>query len=199
MNSRQRRRTKRQRRVSILKRLAPASRVVKRYLRKHLLALLGILIPILAAFVIYYLSYAEPDIRVAARFEVIKTLDEKPSLNGDITSYFVMRMRFKNLSVKPGYVDKIELVPLLLNQRPITVIEIPKIMIHWREERDVDFKVAFTSNPRQYIQMYGDGAHTMTHEFKIYDNTGQSITRSIYGNEVPMTFGVQFSEKGYPN
>ncbi len=174
MSKKKRQQNREQKKREELKRWLPDWKRVKTFLGTHWLGLLGILVPLIAAFVIYYFTVAEPDIRVT---EWVKVEETDNRLNDGISeTYCKVILRFKNFSSKAGYVDRVEFNPASLSPSiSVKVLDVDKVRIGWREERDILMRFILTKDIRSIAHEEPDGPMTVNLTIKAYDNTGKLI------------------------
>jgi hypothetical protein len=166
------------------------------FITKHLIALISILTSISISFVIYYLSYSEPDIRgihgVAPIFESCDTTTDEVE---NSVVYCIVRFRFKNFSIKNGYIDKVELVPRSI-QVPlkIEIKHIEKEVLNWREEKEVRLHFSYIVTPYISDLMTTTGKKILLDVIP-YDNTGKLIKLDDEGAPLEITYTVGLQEE----
>jgi len=172
MNKKQTRKERQRRKRNGVTFGGPVQRIVRSatsFSRKHWLAISGIIIPIIASFLIYHLSYLEPDIRFINPHDFAQVdrrlKDNKFDVSYQDVSYQKGTFQFKNLSTKAGYVDKVEFVPssLALNTE-VRVLEIERVRIGWGEEKDIEIKWMATSDVVADTSDYIEGRRSPTKE-----------------------------------
>lgn len=184
---------------SLLQRAVP--RRIRTYLRKNLLALLPVVIGV-PSLVIYYLGYIEPDIRYVSSLpsEALTILERKVDANANFVYYFRMKPKFKNLSIKKGFIDKAELVPLSIATLPETrITSINKAPIGWREEKVVEimFIMTLPTDAINNINKTKDVSADIV--LAAFDNTGKKIDRFPDGKfariQFKLTDSIRFDLK----
>ena len=164
---------------------------VMRFLTNNLIAVIAILVTIIVSFTTYYLSYSEPDIHgihdATPKIESYEgTIDEM----GNKVGYCRVKVRFKNLSIKNGYIDKVELIPKSIDVRPKVEIKyIEKEVLHWGEEKEIELHFVLTITPYMYNLMFATGKGLVL-DIIPYDNTGKLIKDDDMGYPLNLTFHV---------
>src|SRR5258706_4463688 len=82
----------------------------KKFIMGNLVTLIGIALTVLVSFTIYYLAYAQPELRIIG-LKYGRQFDKTVKENGDFTYYNSMLFTVKNFSFKRGYVSRIEFIP----------------------------------------------------------------------------------------
>lgn len=184
-NSKQRRTQRRKRRVQPSKWINRLKNA-KKFLKKNAIALSSIIVTIITGFVIYYLSYAEPDIRIVSS-EQLTTVEQKVDENRNIRMLLRSRDTYTNLSVKRGFIDKVEYTPTSLDQIPvIQVLSINKEVIGWHEEKVIEITFAMTVPMNEFITATKNGRKEIRLEQRAYDNTGKLLNRYVNGETHPI-------------
>jgi hypothetical protein len=158
---------------------------IKEFISKHFVALLSIVMSMCTSFAIYYLAYSEPDIRsVASPDGAFKTSISSPieDKGGDCFYYTTAILKFKNLSLKSGYIDKVTFVPINENMIPeFKLIDVSRSKLGWGEEREIEVKYSAALSPDVCTQM-DERNEALVFELRFYDNTGKLIDKDSDGN-----------------
>jgi hypothetical protein len=177
LNKKQRRQQRQARRARsfVFSACIRAGKSAKQFLKKNWIAVLGIIVPVVSGFVIYYLTVQEPDIRFA-RAESI-TIRDKELKDNRVVTYVTGEFRFKNLSSKAGYVAAVDFIPTSLTSNWIVnVLDIEKVSFGWREEKTIRIQWTFSAELTGLRQEYYFGTgDDVTLDAKFYDNTGKQI------------------------
>lgn len=149
------------------------------YVRKNHLSLLGLLITSLVAIGIAYWTITGPDLRIFSKQpKSSKILEYKIDEQGNYVYHLSCRIKFKNLSIKSGFVEKVEIAPLTISTIPESkIISIEKTPIGWREEKEVEIRYLIII-PHTVIE-------NLTHSQKVslevllnmFDNEGKLINK----------------------
>ncbi len=92
-----------------------------------------------------YLVNLEPNLKYSSFTFKNKIVGRKIDSKNNLVYHFSITPRFKNVSYKTGYVDKVEFVPVSINTIPdVKVISIRKTPISWRSEEDVEIQFIVT-------------------------------------------------------
>lgn len=184
-NSRQRRKRNRRRRAQGSKWIDGLS-TVKKFLRQNALALSSIIVTVITGFVIYYLSYAKPDIRVVSSEQLV-TVEQKVDEDKNIRMLIRSTDTYTNFSIKEGFIDRVEYTPTSLDQIPaIQVLSIDKQGIGWHDKRAIEITFAITIPMKEFIRATKDGRKEIRLEQRAYDNNGRLLNRYVNGDTHPI-------------
>lgn len=167
---------------------------LRAYFKRHSLPLISLAVTIIASFVIFYFSYAEPDLRtvVGKGASAVEIFDQKLEENDDIIFYCRYKHPFKNFSFRSGYVDKVEFNPKGLSFAPeITLRAVDKVSIGWREEAEIEVLFLMTVRAADYYRLEEVKGIPVTVRF--YDNRGNLIRNTDEGTpiEVQITLDLK--------
>jgi hypothetical protein len=184
-NSGQRRTRNRRRRAQGSKWIYGLKKV-KKFLRQNAIALSSIIVTVITGFVIYYLSYAKPDIRIVSSEQLV-TVEQKVDEDKNIRMLMRSRDTYTNLSIKEGFIDRVEYTPTSLDQIPaIQVLSIDKEGIGWHDEKAIEITFAITIPMKEFIRATKDGRKEIRLEQRGYDNTGKLLNRYVNGDTHPI-------------
>lgn len=169
MSKRKRRETRELKQRELLKRWLPDRKNLKAFFNKNWLTLSAIVAPVLAGFVVYYMTVAQPDIRFVTEGDIV--LADIQKKDNTETSLQRLSILFKNLSFRAGYIDRVEFVPTSVSSFTIKVLEVEKVSIGWGEQKEI--WVTYTATDHQEEEK-------VAFEVRAYDNTGKLI-RDISG------------------
>jgi hypothetical protein len=177
MSKRKRREIRERNQRELRKRWLPDRKKLKVFFIKNWLGLTAIVAPVLAAFVVYYITVSQPDIRFVTEGD-IKITDVHRKDNTE-TSLERLSIRFENLSFRSGYIDRVEFVPTSVSSYTIKVLEVEKVSIGWGEQKEI--WVTYTATyPQEEITEKEKSGEELAFEVRAYDNTGRLI-RDISG------------------
>jgi hypothetical protein len=141
---------------------------------------IAILIPCAAL----YWNVAQPDIRYVASGgpEMMTIVESKIDSAGHFVHSMRARPTFTNYSIKPGFIDKAEWVPLSIATLPemkITSIEKTPILWHQKKQIEITFLMIVPTDPVNHLNTTRDLA--IEQILAVYDNTGRKIERAESG------------------
>lgn len=184
-NSKQRRTHRRKRRAQGSK-WSSGLKKAKKFLKNNAIALSSIIVTVITGFVIYYLSYAKPDIRIVSSEQLV-TVEQKVDEDKNIRMLMRSRDTYTNLSIKEGFIDRVEYTPTSLDQIPvIQVLSIDKEVIGWHEEKTIEITFAITIPMKEFIRATKDGRKEIRLDQRAYDNTGKLLNRYVNGDTHPI-------------
>jgi len=173
MNKKKRRQIRERKKHEQLRRWLPDPKMLQAFFAKNWPALGAIVVPVIAGFVIYYMTVAQPDIRFVTEAN-LEVLDHQQK--GNIgTSIQKLSIRFKNLSFRPGYVDKVEFVQTSVTSYVLKVLEVEKVSIGWGEEKEIWVKYTDTYHDEEVLTEQERRGEDLAFEVRAYDNTGKLI------------------------
>jgi hypothetical protein len=172
MSKRKRREIRERKQRELLKRWLPDRKKSKAFFIKNWLALSAIVAPVFAGFVVYYMTVAQPDIRFVTEGDIeIADIQKKDNTE---TSLARLSIRFKNLSFRSGYIDRVEFVPTSVSSYTIKVLEVEKVSIGWGEQKEI--WVTYTDTyQEELITEKAKSGEELAFEVRAYDNTGKLI------------------------
>jgi hypothetical protein len=173
MSKRKRREIRERKQRELLKRWLPDRKKLKALFITNWLALSGIVVPVLAGFVFYYMTVAQPDIRFVTEGD-IEIADTQKKENTE-TSLERLSIRFKNLSFRAGYIDRVEFVPTSVSSYTIKVLEVQKVSIGWGEQKEIWVTYTATYHPEEILTEKAKSGEELAFEVRAYDNTGKLI------------------------
>lgn len=174
MSKRKRRQNRERTKRKQFKRWLRHPRRLKAYFVKNWLALGAIVVPVFAGFVIYHMTVAQPDIRFVTEAD-LQAVDQQRK-DSTTTSIERLSIRFKNLSFRSGYVDRVEFIPTSVSAYIVKVLEVEKVSIGWREEKEIWVKYTATYHAEEVIAEEERRGKYLAFEVRAYDNTGKLIT-----------------------
>jgi len=149
---------------------------LKHYLWKHHLALSGILVPLIVGFLAYFTFFAEPNIKHIEHDEKGgRFIDRAFDAEGNMIMIMSYSDRFRNYSLKSGFIDKVELVPMnvLANiETKITDIEKRRIWLWQEQDVKVTFSIKISS---KQVEAIAASDKVPILGLRAFDNTGKII------------------------
>lgn len=144
---------------------------IRKHLRVNLLGWLALVSAVVMPVVIYYLAYAEPDLRLGDLRNKLSPswIDSKVDEKNNAISYLSIKLPITNYSLKSGYVDRVEFVPESVDVLPeIMIAHIDKQPIRWRTQIDVEVKYIVSMKIQELLER-------KVIKLKVipYDNTGR--------------------------
>ena len=148
------------------------------------------LVAVLGLLIAYY-PIAKPDIRytLGQSPNAVRFIDQTMTEDGNFLFNTRFDLEFKNLSMKPGLVDRIELVPVTVGTIPeISVTHIDRRRMRWRQTERVALQALITVE----TGWLGPPAeqHQIVLELKAFDDEGQSIDLYEDGRTARITFDL---------
>lgn len=135
------------------------------------------------ACMIYFVNL-EPDIKYSSFKINDKLIGRKVDSHNNFVYYYSITPKFKNLSFKRGYVDKVEFVPLSIETIPdVKIISIRKVPISWRSEEDIEIQFIVTV-PTDFDMKVKEKKVSTELVLNAFDNTGKKIERSTDGQYI---------------
>jgi hypothetical protein len=158
-------------------------KVAKHTLQWTVMGALLAIAAIVVAAVIAYVPF-EPDLRYALPPPArdIETLEQKVDENGNWVIYCQVSSNFTNLSWRPGYIARVEVVPLSiatdLDGRVTHIVSDP---IHHEEVKTVtiQFIVTISTDALNHLGTTRDLPVDVT--FDLFDNTGKPVAHYVDG------------------
>jgi hypothetical protein len=173
MSKRKRREIHERKQRELRKRWVPDRKKLKAFFIKNWLALIAIVAPVLAGFVIYYITVAQPDIRFVTEGDIeITDIQRKGNTE---TSLARLSIRFKNLSFRSGYIDRVEFIPTSVSSYTIKVLEVEKVSIGRGEEKEIWVTYTDTYYREEILYEKFRKGEELAFEVRAYDNTGKLI------------------------
>ncbi len=107
--------------------------------------------------------------------------------NNNFVYYYSVSPRFKNLSLKSGYVDKVEFSPLssISTIPDVKVTSIRRVSIGWNDEENVEVKFIVTV-PTDFNSKMKEKKVSTELIMNVFDNTGKIIERATGGQFIRM-------------
>lgn len=128
-----------------------------------------------------YVINLEPDIKYSSFNLNDKLIGRKIDKQNNFVYHYSITPRFKNLSFKKGYIDKVEFVPVSIETIPdVKVTSIRKTPINWRSEEDVEIQFIVTV-PTDYDIKITQKKVSTELIINAFDNTGKKVERSTDG------------------
>ena len=101
------------------------------------------------------------------------------------------KTRFRNLSLKTGFINEIRLSPLTTDSVfDFKVISIDKTPIRYGEEKDIEYKISLTLDAAYSRKIHDTGAMFKSFLY-FYDNAGNQINDDIDGQPSPYKFNFE--------
>jgi hypothetical protein len=171
--------------------LKRASLRVKTYLSAHHLVLLSIFVPLVGGFITYYSVFAEPDIKHTESPENPATmLDRSFDPQGNAIMIMTYRDRFKNNSLKAGFIDRVEFVPMNTTANvEVKVTDIEKRKLSWREEQEIKITFIVKVTPEQIAAIDSSDKYLLL-AIRAFDNTGKIVGETSMDRPYGMTLGL---------
>ncbi len=140
----------------------------------------GTIIALLALATAIY-SNLEPDIKYSSFNLNDKLIGRKIDKQNNFVYHYSITPKFKNLSFKKGFIDKVEFVPVSIETIPdVKVTSIRKTPISWRSEEDVEIQFIVTV-PTDFDMKVKEKKVSTELIVNAYDNTGKKVERSTDG------------------
>jgi hypothetical protein len=192
MSKKRRREIRERSRRELLWRWLLGRKKSKPFFSKNWLALCAIVAPVVAGFVVYYLTVAQPDIRFVTEAN-IEIADEQMK-DATVNSIEKLSIRFKNLAFRSGYIDRVEFIPTSVSSYGIKVLEVQKVSIGWGEEKEI--WVTYTTSYRHEEMMAEQQKRggDLAFEVRAYDNTGKlirDISGAVGSHPLKFSFAVE--------
>jgi hypothetical protein len=132
---------------------------------------------LLAGFALYW-NIAQPDIRYVSRLgpETVTVVESKVDGAGNFVHSLRLRPTFTNHSLKPGFIDKAELVPQSIATLPEgKVTSINKTFIFWHQPKQIEitFLMTVPTDPLNHINTIRQ--LTLDQVLAVFDNTGRKV------------------------
>jgi hypothetical protein len=148
--------------------------------RPHFLTITLTTITLLLSCAALYWNIAQPDIRYVASLspETMTVVESKVDSAGNFVHSLRVRATFTNYSLKPGFIDKAEWVPLSIATLPdIKITSIDRSNIFWRQKKQIEitFLMTVPTDPIQHLNTTRELA--MEQVLAVYDNTGRKVER----------------------
>jgi len=155
-------------------------------------------IGILLACIGLYWTIVQPDIRYVSTLgpETITVLESKMDGAGNFVHHLRLRPTFTNHSLKPGFIDKAELVPQSIETLPeVKVTSINKTFIFWHQPKQIEitFLITVPTDPLNHLNTTRQ--LTVEQVLAVFDNTGKKVDHlenGMYGR-------IRFSLKDIVN
>jgi len=96
--------------------------------------------------------------------------------------YNTDKLRFKNISFRSGFVDRVSFVPL--NENVISefrLIDVDKSTLRWGEEREIAVRYDLVLTPETCSQL-AQKREFITWQVRFYDNVGKLIDKYSNGD-----------------
>jgi len=170
------------------------SGVIKNYLSVHYLALITIVLACASIAVSLYMINLEPDIRLV-KGAGSETFFSPPVSedSGGCLYYLSIRPRFKNESLKGGYVNNATFTPLTLDLDPkFELVELDKSRLGRGEERDVEAKFKLTLPPKS-CQKVASREDPFKFAVYFYDNNGKLINKNTADENFVFPSEIRFN------
>ena len=138
-----------------------------------------------------YYPFAKPDIRytLSQSPNAVRFIDDTVTEDGNFLFNTALTFELKNHSVKRGFVDRVELVPVSVDTIPeVLVTHTDKRRMSWRQKQRVAVRALITvetgwSGPKaEQVQV--------VLELKAFDDEGQTIDRYEDGRFARITFDL---------
>ena len=139
------------------------------------LSFLGICVTVLIA---WWNSYAQPDIRYIPRTdsEELTELSSAVDSAGNFVHNLRVRPKFVNYGFKPGYIDKVEFVPLTVETLPdIKITSIGKSLLRRNEEKVVEITFIMTVPTNALKHLNTTRELNIKEVISAFDNTGKKV------------------------
>jgi hypothetical protein len=175
---------KRARRIKRRKNSAQPRNPPQGFLKNNLVALISLVVTLVIAVVTYKWTVLEPDLRATKHFiggDATGSSTGVRDPSGNCVYHRWMRVPFKNVSFRSGFIDNITFSNESFDILPeYELIEIDKTPIGWTEERAIQFKYRFKADPATCDKLSKKEAIEVGIRF--YDNTGKLISLDVEGN-----------------
>jgi hypothetical protein len=178
MNKKQRNRARRQKEHKNEATNQPAKTKPAQTGRPHGLTITFSVIGLLLASIALYWKFAQPDLRYIATLgpETIVVLERKVDSAGNLVYSLRLRPTFTNHSLKPGFIDKAELVPQSIATLPdVKVTSINKTFIFWHQQKQIEitFLMTVPTDPLNHLNTTRE--LTVDQVLAVFDNTGRKV------------------------
>lgn len=145
--------------------------------RPHWLTITFSVIALLLTGVTVYWNIAQPDIRYVSTLgpETAKVVESKMDA-GNFVHSLRLRPTFTNYSLKPGFIDKAELVPLSIATLPeVKVTSINKTFIYWHQPKQIEitFLISVPTDPLNHLNTTRE--LSVEEVLAVFDNTGKKV------------------------
>jgi hypothetical protein len=167
---------------------------IKNYLFNHYLALTTIVLACISIVVTIYVVNLEPDIRLVKDAGSRTFFSPSvPEESGGCLYYLSVRTRFRNESLKGGYVNNATFTPLTLDLDPkFELVEIDRSRFGRGDERDVETKFKLSLPPKS-CQMVASRKDPFKFAVYFYDNTGKLINKNTAGENFVFPSEISFN------
>jgi hypothetical protein len=199
MNKKQRNRAKRRKELKRLSRENgtandPAETIPAPSGRPHALTITFSVIAILLTCVALYWNIAQPDIRYVPTLgpETLTVVETKMDSAGNFVHSLRLRPTFTNFSLKPGFIDKAELVPQSIATLPdVKVTSINKTFIYWHQPKQIEitFLMTVPTDPLNHLNTTRE--LTVDQVLAVFDNTGRKVDHLDYGKFGRIRFNLK--------
>lgn len=172
---------------------------IKNYLFNHYLALTTIVLACISIAVTIYVVNLEPDIRlVKGAGSQTFFSPSVPEESGGCLYYLSVRTRFRNESLKGGYVHNATFTPLTLDlDQKFELVEIDRSRFGRGDERDVEAKFKLSLPPKS-CQMVASREDPFKFAVYFYDNTGKLINKNTAGENFVFPSEIRFNSQHEP-
>lgn len=155
---------------------------IKEFIVKNFVALLSLLVAIILPIIIYQISVLEPDIRPTKNeptsYSIGNPVIDK---DGGCNYHSSLKLPFKNLAWKSGYVDKVTFASERSDMLPkFELVEIDRSPIDNGTEKDIEIKFIVMADPISCSKLWK--GESLDFEMKFYDNRGKLLNKDIAGN-----------------
>jgi len=140
-------------------------------------SVIGVIGTLLAGTALYW-NIAQPDIRYVSTLgpETLTVIESKVDGAGNFVHSLRLRPTFTNHSLKPGFIDKAELVPQSIATLPdVKVTSINKTFIFWHQQKQIEitFLMTVPTDPLNHLNTVRE--LTVDQVLAVYDNTGRKV------------------------
>lgn len=146
--------------------------------RPHALTITFSMIAILLACITLYWNVVQPDIRYIPSLgpETMTVVESKVDGAGNFVHSVRLRPTFTNYSIKPGFIDKAEFVPLSIATLPeIKFTSINKTFIFWHQEKQIEITFLMTVPTDAINNLNTTRELAMDQVLAVFDNTGRKV------------------------
>jgi hypothetical protein len=146
--------------------------------RPHLLTIIFSVIALFLTCIALYWNITQPDIRYVSTLgpETLTVVESKVDGAGNFVHSLRLRPTFTNHSLKPGFIDKAELVPQSIATLPdVKVTSINKTFIFWHQQKQIEitFLMTVPTDPLNHLNTIRE--LTVDQVLAVFDNTGRKV------------------------
>jgi hypothetical protein len=146
--------------------------------RPHGLTITFSVIGLVLASVALYWNIGQPDLRYIPKLgpEIMTVIESKIDGAGNFVHSVRLRPTFTNYSLKPGFIDRAELVPQSIATLPeVKITSINKTPIYWHQQKQIEitFLMTVPTDPLNHLNTTRELA--VDQVLAVFDNTGKKV------------------------